>query len=104
MLIPRSSRDTSPSSDSEEWVIVPNGDAVSGTGSPSQSPGSSNTSRPRRPSRPPPPTPHRPAASPGRKSRRCQSFYIAMLAHIELATSVNAHSAHFISNPVMWIL
>lgn len=83
---------------------MPNGDAVSGTGSPSQSPGSSNTSRPLRPSRPPPSTPHRPAASPGRKSRRCQSFYSAMLVHIDLATSVRARSAHFIFSTVMWIL
>uniref|UniRef100_A0A8C9X908 E3 ubiquitin-protein ligase n=1 Tax=Sander lucioperca TaxID=283035 RepID=A0A8C9X908_SANLU len=60
----RSSRDTSPSSDSEEWVIVPNGHAVNGTGSPSRSPGGSNASRPLRPVRPPPPTPHRPTASP----------------------------------------
>ncbi|XP_034387695.1 itchy E3 ubiquitin protein ligase a [Cyclopterus lumpus] len=60
----RSSRDTSPSSDSEEWVIVPNGHAVNGTGSPSQSPGGSNASRPPRPARPPPPTPQRPTASP----------------------------------------
>uniref|UniRef100_A0A3Q3W0B0 E3 ubiquitin-protein ligase n=1 Tax=Mola mola TaxID=94237 RepID=A0A3Q3W0B0_MOLML len=60
----RTHRDTSPSSDSEEWVIVPNGDAVSSTGSPSRSPGGSITSRPLRPTRPPPPTPRRPAASP----------------------------------------
>uniref|UniRef100_A0A673BN66 HECT-type E3 ubiquitin transferase n=1 Tax=Sphaeramia orbicularis TaxID=375764 RepID=A0A673BN66_9TELE len=60
----RSSRDTSPSSDSDEWVIVPNGHAVNGTSSPSRSPGGSATSRPPRPARPPPPTPCRPAASP----------------------------------------
>uniref|UniRef100_A0A7N6BA95 E3 ubiquitin-protein ligase n=1 Tax=Anabas testudineus TaxID=64144 RepID=A0A7N6BA95_ANATE len=60
----RSSRDTSPSSDSEEWVIVPNGHAVNGTSSPSRSPGGSIASRPPRPARPPPPTPCRPAASP----------------------------------------
>ncbi|XP_042361148.1 itchy E3 ubiquitin protein ligase a [Plectropomus leopardus] len=64
----RSSRDTSPSSDSEEWVIVPNGHAVNGTGSPSRSPGGSNASRPPRPARPPPPTPRRPAASPSSSS------------------------------------
>uniref|UniRef100_A0A8C2XMD0 E3 ubiquitin-protein ligase n=1 Tax=Cyclopterus lumpus TaxID=8103 RepID=A0A8C2XMD0_CYCLU len=63
ILIPRSSRDTSPSSDSEEWVIVPNGHAVNGTGSPSQSPGGSNASRPPRPARPPPPTPQRPTCA-----------------------------------------
>lgn len=70
-LIFRSSRDTSPSSDSEEWVIVPNGDAVSGSASPSQSPGGSNTSRPARPARPPPPKPRRPAASPCRLRKNC---------------------------------
>lgn len=49
---------------------MPNGDAVSGTGSPSQSPGGSNTSRPVRPARPPPPPqPRRPAASPCRKKQ-----------------------------------
>uniref|UniRef100_A0A667ZD31 E3 ubiquitin-protein ligase n=1 Tax=Myripristis murdjan TaxID=586833 RepID=A0A667ZD31_9TELE len=64
----KSSRDTSPSSDSDEWVIVPNGHAVNGTGSPAPSPGGSKASRPPRPARPPPPTPRRPAASPSRKS------------------------------------
>lgn len=64
----RSSRDTSPSSDSEEWVIVPNGDTVSGSASPSQSPGGSNSFRPARPARPPPPEPRRPAASPSSSS------------------------------------
>uniref|UniRef100_A0A672J293 E3 ubiquitin-protein ligase n=1 Tax=Salarias fasciatus TaxID=181472 RepID=A0A672J293_SALFA len=58
--------DTSPSSDSEEWVIVPS-QAVNGTASPSRSPGGSSTSRPPRPARPPPPMPRRPAASPSRK-------------------------------------
>uniref|UniRef100_A0A671WSL8 E3 ubiquitin-protein ligase n=1 Tax=Sparus aurata TaxID=8175 RepID=A0A671WSL8_SPAAU len=67
--------DTSPSSDSEEWVIVPNGHAVNGTGSPSQSPGDSNASRPPRPARPPPATPRRPAASPSRKGTRHPRFY-----------------------------
>uniref|UniRef100_A0A671WLV9 E3 ubiquitin-protein ligase n=1 Tax=Sparus aurata TaxID=8175 RepID=A0A671WLV9_SPAAU len=75
ILILRSSRDTSPSSDSEEWVIVPNGHAVNGTGSPSQSPGDSNASRPPRPARPPPATPRRPAASPSRKGTRHPRFY-----------------------------
>ncbi|XP_067360841.1 itchy E3 ubiquitin protein ligase a isoform X2 [Channa argus] len=60
----RSSRDTSPSSDSDEWVIVPNGYAVNGMTSPPRSPGGSTALRPPRPARPPPPTPHRPAASP----------------------------------------
>lgn len=68
-LVCRSSRDTSPSSDSEEWVIVPNGDTVSGSASPTQSPGGSNSSRPARPARPPPPKPRRPAASPCRKNK-----------------------------------
>uniref|UniRef100_A0A4W5MF06 E3 ubiquitin-protein ligase n=1 Tax=Hucho hucho TaxID=62062 RepID=A0A4W5MF06_9TELE len=63
---PRSSRDTSPSSDStEDWVIVPNGHTVNSMGSPAPSPGGSKSTRPPRPARPPPPTPHRPAASPG---------------------------------------
>uniref|UniRef100_A0A667ZCW6 E3 ubiquitin-protein ligase n=1 Tax=Myripristis murdjan TaxID=586833 RepID=A0A667ZCW6_9TELE len=52
----------------DEWVIVPNGHAVNGTGSPAPSPGGSKASRPPRPARPPPPTPRRPAASPSRKS------------------------------------
>ncbi|KAM4613652.1 itchy E3 ubiquitin protein ligase a [Polymixia lowei] len=60
----RSSRDASPSSDSEEWVIVPNGHAVNGNESPAPSPASSKASRPPRPARPPPPTPRRPTASP----------------------------------------
>uniref|UniRef100_A0A674NAC6 E3 ubiquitin-protein ligase n=1 Tax=Takifugu rubripes TaxID=31033 RepID=A0A674NAC6_TAKRU len=47
----RLSRDTSPSSDSEEWVIVQNGEAVS-TDSPSRSPGDSDASHHLRP--PPP--------------------------------------------------
>ncbi|XP_067089435.1 itchy E3 ubiquitin protein ligase a [Osmerus mordax] len=65
----RSSRDTSPSSDSnEDWVIVPNGHPVNGTGSPAPSPGGSSGSRPPRPARPPPPTPRRPAASPASSS------------------------------------
>uniref|UniRef100_A0A8P4KDR4 E3 ubiquitin-protein ligase n=1 Tax=Dicentrarchus labrax TaxID=13489 RepID=A0A8P4KDR4_DICLA len=54
-------KDTSPSSDSEEWVIVTNGHAVNGKDSPSRSPGGSNASRPPRPARPPPATPRRPA-------------------------------------------
>uniref|UniRef100_A0A8C7TZJ8 E3 ubiquitin-protein ligase n=1 Tax=Oncorhynchus mykiss TaxID=8022 RepID=A0A8C7TZJ8_ONCMY len=63
---PRSSRDTSPSSDStEDWVIVPNGHTVNSMGSPAPSPGGSKSTRPPRPARPPPPTPRRPAASPG---------------------------------------
>uniref|UniRef100_A0A8D3CMJ0 E3 ubiquitin-protein ligase n=1 Tax=Scophthalmus maximus TaxID=52904 RepID=A0A8D3CMJ0_SCOMX len=69
ILISRSSRDTSPSSDSDEWVIVPNGHAVNGTASPPRSPGGSTAARPPRPTRPPPPTPRRPAASPSRKNR-----------------------------------
>uniref|UniRef100_A0A4W6EBK0 E3 ubiquitin-protein ligase n=1 Tax=Lates calcarifer TaxID=8187 RepID=A0A4W6EBK0_LATCA len=75
ILISRSSRDTSPSSDSEEWVIVPNGHAVNGTASPSRSPGGSTASRPPRPTRPPPPTPRRPAASPSRKTMRQQRHF-----------------------------
>ncbi|KAM6979881.1 itchy E3 ubiquitin protein ligase a [Aplochiton taeniatus] len=58
------SRDTSPSSDCEDWVIVPNGIAANGTGSPAPSPGGSGALRPPRPARPPPPTPRRPTASP----------------------------------------
>uniref|UniRef100_A0A8C7RE92 HECT-type E3 ubiquitin transferase n=1 Tax=Oncorhynchus mykiss TaxID=8022 RepID=A0A8C7RE92_ONCMY len=62
----RSSRDTSPSSDStEDWVIIPNGHEINCTGSPAPSPGGSKSTRPPRPARPPPPTPRRPAASPG---------------------------------------
>uniref|UniRef100_A0A3Q4AS55 E3 ubiquitin-protein ligase n=1 Tax=Mola mola TaxID=94237 RepID=A0A3Q4AS55_MOLML len=84
-----SSRDTSPSSDSEEWVIVPNGDAVSSTGSPSRSPGGSITSRPLRPTRPPPPTPRRPAASPSIKSMRHQRIYNIILAQIQFDNHVS---------------
>ncbi|XP_030229934.1 itchy E3 ubiquitin protein ligase a isoform X1 [Gadus morhua] len=60
----RSSRDASPSSESDEWVIVPNGNGVNQTGSPAPSPGGSGGLRPPRPARPPPPTPRRPTASP----------------------------------------
>uniref|UniRef100_A0AAQ6A829 E3 ubiquitin-protein ligase n=1 Tax=Amphiprion ocellaris TaxID=80972 RepID=A0AAQ6A829_AMPOC len=63
-------RDTSPSSDSDEWVIVPNGHAVNGTGSPSRSPEDSTASRPPRPSRPPPPMPRKPTASPSKKMKK----------------------------------
>ncbi|TWW62262.1 E3 ubiquitin-protein ligase Itchy-like [Takifugu flavidus] len=59
----RLSRDTSPSSDSEEWVIVQNGEAVS-TDSPSRSPGDSDASHHLRPARPLNPTSHRQTASP----------------------------------------
>uniref|UniRef100_A0A8C7KRE1 E3 ubiquitin-protein ligase n=1 Tax=Oncorhynchus kisutch TaxID=8019 RepID=A0A8C7KRE1_ONCKI len=62
----RSSRDTSPSSDStEDWVIIPSGHEINCTGSPAPSPGGTKSTRPPRPARPPPPTPRRPAASPG---------------------------------------
>uniref|UniRef100_A0A668UR19 E3 ubiquitin-protein ligase n=1 Tax=Oreochromis aureus TaxID=47969 RepID=A0A668UR19_OREAU len=50
----RSSGGSSPSSDSDEWVIVPNVHAVNGTSSPSRSPGGSTASLPSRPTRPPP--------------------------------------------------
>ncbi|KAJ3602673.1 hypothetical protein NHX12_030422 [Muraenolepis orangiensis] len=60
----RSSRDVSPSSGSEEWVMVPNGHSVNGTESPAPSPGGIGGKRPPRPARPPPPTPRRPTASP----------------------------------------
>ncbi|XP_058488023.1 itchy E3 ubiquitin protein ligase a [Solea solea] len=62
----RSSIDTSLSSDSEEWVIVPNGLTVNDSAPFSQSPGDSTASHPPRPAGPPPPppTPQRPAASP----------------------------------------
>uniref|UniRef100_A0A8C5NFH9 E3 ubiquitin-protein ligase n=1 Tax=Gouania willdenowi TaxID=441366 RepID=A0A8C5NFH9_GOUWI len=55
------SRDHSPSSDSDEWVIVPS-EVVNGTGSPLRSP--EDPSCPSRPARPPPPMPRRPEASP----------------------------------------
>uniref|UniRef100_A0A665VNF7 E3 ubiquitin-protein ligase n=1 Tax=Echeneis naucrates TaxID=173247 RepID=A0A665VNF7_ECHNA len=91
ILIPRSSRDTSPSSDSEEWVIVPNGPSVNGTISPSRSPGGSGASRPPRPTRPPPPTPCRPAASPSKKSkweqRVDQNGRVYYVDHIEKRTT-----------------
>ncbi|XP_021424155.1 E3 ubiquitin-protein ligase Itchy isoform X1 [Oncorhynchus mykiss] len=71
---PRSSRDTSPSSDStEDWVIVPNGHTVNSMGSPAPSPGGSKSTRPPRPARPPPPTPRRPAASPASSSSSTHS-------------------------------
>uniref|UniRef100_A0A7N6A625 E3 ubiquitin-protein ligase n=1 Tax=Anabas testudineus TaxID=64144 RepID=A0A7N6A625_ANATE len=92
MYSTRSSRDTSPSSDSEEWVIVPNGHAVNGTSSPSRSPGGSIASRPPRPARPPPPTPCRPAASPSRKNTRRhgimdQNGRVYYVDHIEKRTT-----------------
>uniref|UniRef100_H3DLM4 E3 ubiquitin-protein ligase n=1 Tax=Tetraodon nigroviridis TaxID=99883 RepID=H3DLM4_TETNG len=59
----RSSRDTSPSSDSEEWVIVQNGEVVS-TDSPSRSPEDSDASLHLGPARPPNPTSHRQTTSP----------------------------------------
>lgn len=74
ILIPRSSRDTSPSSDSEEWVIVQNGEAGS-TDSPSRSPGDSDASLHLRPARPPNPTSHRQTASPSKKS----SYFISSM-------------------------
>uniref|UniRef100_A0A8C9XDH6 E3 ubiquitin-protein ligase n=1 Tax=Sander lucioperca TaxID=283035 RepID=A0A8C9XDH6_SANLU len=98
ILLPRSSRDTSPSSDSEEWVIVPNGHAVNGTGSPSRSPGGSNASRPLRPVRPPPPTPHRPTASPSRKSTRYQRLYNITLATLHFDTPIISHSINLFSS------
>uniref|UniRef100_A0AAQ5YBT2 E3 ubiquitin-protein ligase n=1 Tax=Amphiprion ocellaris TaxID=80972 RepID=A0AAQ5YBT2_AMPOC len=75
-----SSRDTSPSSDSDEWVIVPNGHAVNGTGSPSRSPEDSTASRPPRPSRPPPPMPRKPTASPSKKSMKHQRLHSMAVA------------------------
>uniref|UniRef100_A0A8C5CSS3 E3 ubiquitin-protein ligase n=1 Tax=Gadus morhua TaxID=8049 RepID=A0A8C5CSS3_GADMO len=56
-------------SESDEWVIVPNGNGVNQTGSPAPSPGGSGGLRPPRPARPPPPTPRRPTASPGRRGQ-----------------------------------
>uniref|UniRef100_A0A8C4GZL2 E3 ubiquitin-protein ligase n=1 Tax=Dicentrarchus labrax TaxID=13489 RepID=A0A8C4GZL2_DICLA len=84
-------RDTSPSSDSEEWVIVTNGHAVNGKDSPSRSPGGSNASRPPRPARPPPATPRRPAASPSKKSTRHQRLYNITLPHIQFDIPVISH-------------
>uniref|UniRef100_A0A669BQF3 E3 ubiquitin-protein ligase n=1 Tax=Oreochromis niloticus TaxID=8128 RepID=A0A669BQF3_ORENI len=63
---------SSPSSDSDEWVIVPNVHAVNGTSSPSRSPGGSTASLPSRPTRPPPAMRQKPAASPCRKTIRHQ--------------------------------
>uniref|UniRef100_A0A8P4G584 HECT-type E3 ubiquitin transferase n=1 Tax=Dicentrarchus labrax TaxID=13489 RepID=A0A8P4G584_DICLA len=84
-------KDTSPSSDSEEWVIVTNGHAVNGKDSPSRSPGGSNASRPPRPARPPPATPRRPAASPSKKSTRHQRLYNITLPHIQFDIPVISH-------------
>uniref|UniRef100_A0A669C3P6 E3 ubiquitin-protein ligase n=1 Tax=Oreochromis niloticus TaxID=8128 RepID=A0A669C3P6_ORENI len=67
-----SSGGSSPSSDSDEWVIVPNVHAVNGTSSPSRSPGGSTASLPSRPTRPPPAMRQKPAASPCRKTIRHQ--------------------------------
>lgn len=78
MLIPRSSRDTSPSSDSEEWVIVQNDEAVS-TDSPSRSPGGSDASLHLRPARPPNPMSHRQTASPSKKSSYFFYFFLPEL-------------------------
>uniref|UniRef100_A0AAQ5YRN4 E3 ubiquitin-protein ligase n=1 Tax=Amphiprion ocellaris TaxID=80972 RepID=A0AAQ5YRN4_AMPOC len=64
-----------------EWVIVPNGHAVNGTGSPSRSPEDSTASRPPRPSRPPPPMPRKPTASPSKKSMKHQRLHSMAVAH-----------------------
>uniref|UniRef100_A0A3P8QM84 E3 ubiquitin-protein ligase n=1 Tax=Astatotilapia calliptera TaxID=8154 RepID=A0A3P8QM84_ASTCA len=63
---------SSPSSDLDEWVIVPNVHAVNGTSSPSRSPGGSTASLPSGPTQPPPPMRQKPAASPCRKTIRHQ--------------------------------
>ncbi|XP_004547686.2 itchy E3 ubiquitin protein ligase a [Maylandia zebra] len=64
----RSSGGSSPSSDLDEWVIVPNVHAVNGTSSPSRSPGGSTASLPSGPTQPPPPMRQKPAASPSSSS------------------------------------
>uniref|UniRef100_H2LPB0 E3 ubiquitin-protein ligase n=1 Tax=Oryzias latipes TaxID=8090 RepID=H2LPB0_ORYLA len=58
-----SSMDSSPSSDSDDWVIVSNDHTANGTDSPSPTLGGSATSLPSRPARPPASMPHRSAAS-----------------------------------------
>ncbi|XP_033822062.1 itchy E3 ubiquitin protein ligase a [Periophthalmus magnuspinnatus] len=64
----RSSRDSSPSSGSDEWVIVPKSSTVNGSGSPSSSPRTSGSSRPLRPARTSAPASSRPGASPSSSS------------------------------------
>uniref|UniRef100_H2VDA5 E3 ubiquitin-protein ligase n=1 Tax=Takifugu rubripes TaxID=31033 RepID=H2VDA5_TAKRU len=74
--------DTSPSSDSEEWVIVQNGEAVS-TDSPSRSPGDSDASHHLRPARPLNPTSHRQTASPSKASGYFISSHLLTDFHIK---------------------
>lgn len=64
----RSSRDSSPSSGSDEWVIVPKSSTVNGSRSPSRSPRASGALRPSRPARTSAPASSRPAASPSSSS------------------------------------
>ncbi|KAK7916176.1 hypothetical protein WMY93_011937 [Mugilogobius chulae] len=64
----RSSRDSSPSSGSDEWVIVPKSSTVNGSRSPSRSPRPSGGARPTRPARTSAPSSSRPAASPSSSS------------------------------------
>uniref|UniRef100_A0A3P9J8A3 E3 ubiquitin-protein ligase n=1 Tax=Oryzias latipes TaxID=8090 RepID=A0A3P9J8A3_ORYLA len=69
----RSSMDSSPSSDSDDWVIVSNDHTANGTDSPSPTLGGSTTSLPSRPARPPASMPHRSAASASSSSSSCPS-------------------------------
>uniref|UniRef100_A0A3P8SR72 E3 ubiquitin-protein ligase n=1 Tax=Amphiprion percula TaxID=161767 RepID=A0A3P8SR72_AMPPE len=62
-------------------ILLPNGHAVNGTGSPSRSPEDSTASRPPRPSRPPPPMPRKPTASPSKKSMKHQRLHSMAVAH-----------------------
>ncbi|XP_072307916.1 E3 ubiquitin-protein ligase Itchy-like isoform X2 [Eucyclogobius newberryi] len=64
----RSSRDSSPSSGSDEWVIVPKSSTVNGSRSPSRSPTTAGGLRPSRPARTSAPSSSRPAASPSSSS------------------------------------
>uniref|UniRef100_A0A669AW49 E3 ubiquitin-protein ligase n=1 Tax=Oreochromis niloticus TaxID=8128 RepID=A0A669AW49_ORENI len=84
----RSSGGSSPSSDSDEWVIVPNVHAVNGTSSPSRSPGGSTASLPSRPTRPPPAMRQKPAASPCRKTIRHQRLNGLHIHHMTYSQSV----------------
>uniref|UniRef100_A0A8C7ZFE5 E3 ubiquitin-protein ligase n=1 Tax=Oryzias sinensis TaxID=183150 RepID=A0A8C7ZFE5_9TELE len=72
----KSSMDSSPSSDSDDWVIVSNDHTANGTDSPSPTLGGSTTSLPSRPARPPASMPHRSAASACNNSMKTFVLYI----------------------------
>uniref|UniRef100_A0A3B3ZIR7 E3 ubiquitin-protein ligase n=1 Tax=Periophthalmus magnuspinnatus TaxID=409849 RepID=A0A3B3ZIR7_9GOBI len=86
--VSKSSRDSSPSSGSDEWVIVPKSSTVNGSGSPSSSPRTSGSSRPLRPARTSAPASSRPGASPCKWEQRVdQNGRMYYVDHIEKRTT-----------------